>query len=738
MSQARQALQVAKWLASPAGMAAGAALGGTAVFLAGLAAQAPGIMGIGGAIAGGGFGALGGLIGSFIFPGVGTLAGMAIGTGIGSIVGGVGGYTYGQSLFNGQAAQTAKAFSNVGRAGLSQAPKVAADIASKAATSSKGILPSSQAVGKLASAGVKGLSGAINAISSSSMSVPVGPILGSTLGGTALIAFVINTGFMSTFLVPGSVSSCSQSDDGVEVCKSASVMNAPDPEDVTYTIDIKAPKDKAMTIVEISDVETVHASKEGQTPPTVTLPQEATDQFNAKKNTTVNPGSSVQITYTIPYGQDKNFDDTQILNTVSVEYKLDGKSATAQATAQVIFGEVKYGGCWPTTGTISQGPFTPTSSTTTHHYVDAIDIFANSEGGPNAPIFSPFAGSIQFFCLKTDGGCVNSFNPPIYGNMGLLTATDGKKILFGHMSSFANNPSTGTAFLAGNTYTLKDKGTQIGFMGKSGSGLPGSGGRIVSFSEHLHYELFSNTNSPPSEIQSILPEQLQTDSSVRGVPGTQKVRYDTCGSTSTQPPGTGKEEAVVECFHFIDDSKTWSKDELNLYTTQMQAMMSLPGVKQALCGDNVAINILRQDIDPSSTTEGCNYDGTGQAGAEWTGPYELNVCDKLFDPSQSGTFGVYTMWHEPGHAYQHKHSNWTSFTDFGASGYLPTYPLGKTRSEDFAESFGFCLYNKKYHPSFMTTGPASFRGVSVPLSTYKPHCEGIDHIIDPASGLPLM
>ncbi len=703
----------------------GAILGGAATFAAGVAANAPWVSAAGGAITGGAIGS--------VVP--------VIGTTVGAIGGGILGYFGGSALansINGSGLTLSpglQTLSQVGNAAANAAPGTFAN-----ATGSMGGVGSNvgSTLGNIINNSMTATSNAINGITTISSGINVTGLVAVPITAIGIGAVLINTiGIDGAFIIQGDIATCEKSD-GISICKSSDVTQSLNPVNVTYTIEIKADTGKSAVINTVSDTMVVRKSTQGEAPPPPTLSAEARQAIDSLKGKSVDSNTSQKIQYSVNFGGE--YADTQILNTIIVGYSANGKGITTNATAQVIFGEVKYGeGCWPTTGTITQGPFASRS----HCAIDSIDIFANDEGGPNAPIFSPFDGKAEFFCLDTIPSCQRPYVLPIYGNAVKVTLSgspgfDGKPrvVIFGHLSQFTEK------FKGGDTLDIT-KGTQLGFMGKSGSGRPGSSGSILDFSEHLHYEYINNTRScssqmPPSQLlaDGLVPQPvIMGDQWERRVPGTQRVRYDACGSSTSSPgaPEEGKVRGTVSCFSFVDGKKAWEQSELSSYMGEMGKMIALPNVDNALCGDGKTIQIIRHEADATRTDDGCNFDLTGEAGAEWTSASTLQVCDKLF--ADSVNFGVSTMWHEPGHALKNKRpAAYDLFPDYGPD-YLETYPLTKTRAEDFPESFGLCYYNLSRNQNFMTNTSlnATFRGKTVTYDNYKTQCSKIESIVN---GIP--
>ncbi len=271
------------------------------------------------------------------------------------------------------------------------------------------------------------------------------------------------------------------------VSKTASPAFAEDPTTVSYTITVrpKAGYENKITIQSITDGFT-YISKNSTFPPkSAPLTQLEADLMGPLG------GNEKTTTYAVDF-TDKDtsgnfvFDDTLVTNTVQFTYVVTGEVTSPQTfitRAAVTFGKPPLTSCWPTYGTITQGPFGSYSHqigvSGNPYYQDAIDI-GNSDG--NA-IHSPFEGTITFRNTNAGGG-----DSP-YGNHAILES-GGNRFVFAHMQSMADPPGTTRAI---------SKGDIIGYVGATG--------RVSG--PHLHYELVNNSGeSQPSMslLNEIVPD----------------------------------------------------------------------------------------------------------------------------------------------------------------------------------------------------------------------------------------
>ncbi len=168
--------------------------------------------------------------------------------------------------------------------------------------------------------------------------------------------------------------------------------------------------------------------------------------------------------------------------------------------------------CWPTTGTVTQGPMGVTSHARIQSVGggQAMDI-ANGRG---TPIYATYDGLLQTYDCTNRGECDKTYGS--LGNYAKLTpdAKPNAIILFGHMVSISA-PSSGRIHA----------GDLIGLIGDSGAD-PGA--------FHLHYEFRGMPLTTPNIPQDISP--LSCD----GACSPSSVSQSSCSKLSTILPTTGR------------------------------------------------------------------------------------------------------------------------------------------------------------------------------------------------------
>ena len=191
------------------------------------------------------------------------------------------------------------------------------------------------------------------------------------------------------------------------------------------------------------------------------------------------------------------------------------QKAFAQSTSTV---KTKVGNptsteaCWPTTGTVTQGPMGATSHARIQSVGGgpAMDI-ANVRG---TPIYATYDGLLQTYDCTNRGECDSTYGS--LGNYAKLTpdAKPNAIILFGHMVSISAPPS-------GRIHA----GDLIGLIGDSGA-APGA--------FHLHYEFRGMTLTTPNIPEDISP--LSCD----GACSPSNVSQNSCSKSSAILPIANK------------------------------------------------------------------------------------------------------------------------------------------------------------------------------------------------------
>lgn len=183
-------------------------------------------------------------------------------------------------------------------------------------------------------------------------------------------------------------------------------------------------------------------------------------------------GDQLVLTYKLE-DLDSKYMHTSITNTLEVKFyysnDISEGSDNMKTAARICLGECSGGvGCWPTTGTISQLPFSGDYShgpPATSYYLDAYDIGATM----GTPTYTPFAGSLCFrSCKETGYGCSYEL---IFDDGGTQ-----RKLLFAHFEEA--NPDLSTPG------TCMD--VQEGYL------INGVGSKGNSSGPHLHYEVDYN------------------------------------------------------------------------------------------------------------------------------------------------------------------------------------------------------------------------------------------------------
>lgn len=328
-----------------------------------------------------------------------------------------------------------------------------------------------------ASAGaISGATGAASSLLTTGSLVFIGP----TIALGAIFIFTIGTIFTiySAFLVPlpigDSTARNSSKSEYLELYKTASPKILPNDTSgiVNYKIVAKPLRGYSVVITNITD-EISYLMDKNTTPPT--LPAAAPTRTPVNNYLPPLPTEKkslpIELEYKISY---YGGHDVLVRNTAKITYDVynrDGELvASNQTTPQPAATSVRIGNpkvlCWPTTGTITQLPY----SSYSHKSSDAYDIAADS----GTKIYAPFSGTANTAGSLSSGG---------YGLYISLTTTQGA-LKFAHLSR---------SYITTQNQEVS-AGEVIGLMGSSGN----------SSGSHLHYE---HAESGGSRIlQSLVPE----------------------------------------------------------------------------------------------------------------------------------------------------------------------------------------------------------------------------------------
>lgn len=432
---------------------------------------------------------------------------------------------------------------------------------------------------------------------------------------------------------------------------------------------------------------------------------------------------SYEYTYLVENPASEDFDDSIIQNTVTVNYTVPSEDtaspALTQGLAQIIIGTPASAGCWPVTGSISQLPFGSVS----HATQDAFDIGASL----GSPVIAPYDGTVRAYYQGDLGGSQALCEIPDptnlffgyriadipqctwwgAGNMVVLVTSQGA-FLFEHLNSIAVTDNQAVT-----------AGTIIGEVGTTG----------YSSGAHLHYELRSSwpgtsAGGPPSVLSSIVP------SDTTGLPVTrvgQPVSATSCVASAVEDP-----DLRVGCFVFSQaGDKDWTQEEIDQVSPVLLSnIIDDPVVESLVCDYG--------DVTLTRTGSACQ-----DAGGPWAGFTSINsiqFCDNLFGQGgfQNGTFGRYTVVHEPFHIIQLRNAGsfrtalssfYNLFNTRGATSFydttypydyeaVGTYSEAKLVSENTAEAFSYCRI-----------GDGSYRGTSQAPTNVGDQCGAIETIL---------
>ncbi len=260
------------------------------------------------------------------------------------------------------------------------------------------------------------------------------------------------------------------------------------PTTINYTITIKPKDNYRITITDVTDTMTFTFQEDSDQSHDPVV--RGLDQFETiEAGTVIEPGSEIVLTYS--QAIEANMNDSRVKNAFKLDFEYvdttsseDQGSDSATTNEFLCIGECPSlgEGCWPVSGKITQGPHgNPRLYANTHATIEAIDFNhpdnLTSAEYEDAPVYTPYAGEA---CSFPEGSarlwhCGATLGAGCYGNLVVVTMTDGSQLGFAHLSFI--DPALPQS--AGQCTTV-EPGTVIGGVGNSG--LPGGG-------IHLHYEV---------------------------------------------------------------------------------------------------------------------------------------------------------------------------------------------------------------------------------------------------------
>jgi murein DD-endopeptidase MepM/ murein hydrolase activator NlpD len=292
-----------------------------------------------------------------------------------------------------------------------------------------------------------------------------------------------------------------------------------EPQTLNYSIEITPRDQYVLEINSITDVFNIRYNTEQRIEDGIgeadgsgpADPPPFESEINSFAPTTLNPGETLTFNYTVDFTDE--YQHSRIVNKITLNFAVEDegeiKNETALGAESVIFGE--YGGdlCWPTTGFITQEPYSEdycSYSGSSHcgrgpgvssdYHPDAYDI-----GTPvGTPVYAAEGGTV----------IIGSDNQPMDGNHPTLSSDFG----LGYYIKIEGIYTSVYAHLSDimvESEEVVEQGDPIGLTGDTGN----------STGPHLHWEIKEQTSGEGWEYSYILRELFEA---VEGTP----VSSDTC------------------------------------------------------------------------------------------------------------------------------------------------------------------------------------------------------------------
>ena len=286
----------------------------------------------------------------------------------------------------------------------------------------------------------------------------------------------------------------------VEITKTASLPSCPNNrcdaltsnEDIIYTIIIKPKNNYQLTIKSIADEFIIHLNDEKHTEIEIeqitaqfesSFPTQTADDFDdLEPNQVIEPGEELIIIYQTTFTPDYNHSNIRNVLKINFDYDNGADAGTEEALGSevVCLGECPQGlGCWPTSGEITQLPYSRSHNDTHAKYnLDAFDIAAII----STPVYTPWTGTV----------CLQAYDDDGYGEyLKLETEIEGQKYYF----IFAHLWEGHSVITTPGECVQVSESEVIGQVGDSGN----------STGAHLHYELV-NSGLVKYELSDLVPD----------------------------------------------------------------------------------------------------------------------------------------------------------------------------------------------------------------------------------------